>query len=183
MSRQFTLSQNIDDPAVRYIFNPNPSEYIPPGPPEFTSLQILEGQNVRQYPYNDQLVWEFRWASAPQSTYTNLDNYTVRNTADDIPISYFYDGDFGNFPVRYSSTTSPTVGNPSFANIANVSGTKVRVLDVVGTPIPGLFDITFSRRATYVDINDVRAPLALLENPPTFTPRYQITMRLVKVDT
>jgi len=150
MSKQFTLSQNIGA-AVRYFFTPNPSEYIVPEI-SFNSINILEGQNVRQRPWDNQLIYTMRWANAPSGTYINLISYTNRNNNDNIPISYFYDGEIGNFPARFTSVETGS---------ALVSGTPVKVLDVVGKPLIGQYDLIPAIKAA--------------------NQRYSIDMKIIKV--
>lgn len=130
MSKQFTLASGVEGGSgARYFFSPNPSEYEIPTP-SLNSARSLEGQNVRQRPWDESLIYRLHWANAPITTYNNLKAFSARNANNNLVTVFFYDGDIGEFPVR-NQNVSPAV----------LSGTAVKVLDVIGVPIVGGFDI------------------------------------------
>lgn len=136
MSWQFTIAQKADvsptGAALRYFMFPNPAEIIAPVPKEleYSLLKPLAGQVIRQRPQASAQEFQLIWPNTPSGLYMNLRTFAQRNASFDIPTSYLYDGDVGNFPVL-DTGGSLALGTGQAVH----SGTPVKVLDVIGVPL------------------------------------------------
>lgn len=101
-----------------YVFAQNPAEYqISPPISEFNVVKTIEGNDVFQQAFTDNVTRQMNWRIADRSLYTSLKNFTIRDSYGNIPVSYFFDG-----------------------SVKEMQGVPVKVIDVFGEPIAGNYD-------------------------------------------
>lgn len=101
-----------------YIFEQNPESIMDIVPLQQSKLfRTIEGEDVRQVHFFDNTVRSMNWPKTTRAIYNSLKNFSTRDSNDNIPSTYFWDGP-----------------------MLEAYGLEIDVLDVHGTPIGGDFD-------------------------------------------
>jgi hypothetical protein len=87
-----------------YKFEQNPMTMDVFTPKEYyNTIGLLEGENIYQRSLLDNEIRVMRWDEATTNLYTNLKAFAVRDSFNNIPVTYFWDGlvyEFQGAPIQ-----------------------------------------------------------------------------------